>query len=85
MGLFALTGLWIALWMLPVQAWFRKSIEAAPECPHCGSKDIRISHVYGPIDRLRVKLGLAPFRCRGCTRRFFSRSSRASRPEPIAI
>jgi hypothetical protein len=66
---------WGLLWTLPIQAWFRKSIDESPECPACGSKDIRHSHINSGADRFRKKLGLHPFRCRGCTRRFFSRSS----------
>src|SRR5438067_1191037 len=32
---------WYLLASLPVSSWFRKPIESAGECPHCGSKDFR--------------------------------------------
>jgi hypothetical protein len=63
------------LWLLPIQAWFRKPIEVSAECPHCGSKDFRPSYISNAMDRLRKRIGLHPFRCRACTRRFVSRSS----------
>jgi hypothetical protein len=71
----ALSLVWYLLWLLPIDAWFRKPIEGAAECPLCGSKDFRYSHVHTPLDRFRKRLGLLPFRCRGCMRRFVSRSS----------
>ena len=78
------TAVGILLWRVPIEALFRKPIELAGECPHCGSKDIRNSRVQSDLDRLRGKIGLLPFRCRGCTRRFFRRSngdkSRAIQP-----
>jgi hypothetical protein len=75
------------LWILAVFAWFRKPIEVSGTCPHCGSKDLRPSYDLSAMDRIRKKLGIFPFRCRGCTRRFFSRSSnggRAGIPEVLA-
>lgn len=63
------------LWLLPIHAWFRKPIEVSGACPHCGSKDFRNSRIHSQMDRFRQKIGLLPFRCRGCTRRFISRSS----------
>ena len=72
--------LWYLLWLLPIHAWFRKPIELSALCPNCGSKDVRSSHVCSGMDRFRKKLGLLPFRCRGCTRRFISRSSGAMPP-----
>ncbi len=73
------TIVWYLLWLLPIHAWFRKPMELSPECPLCGSKNFRPSHVHNSVDRFRKKLGLLPFRCRGCTQRFISRSSRNSR------
>jgi len=66
---------WYLLWLLPIQAWFRKPIHQSSECPNCGSRDFRPAHVNSAMDRMRKRLGLLPFRCRGCTRRFFSRST----------
>jgi hypothetical protein len=63
------------LWLLPLDALFRRPIESSSECPKCGSKDFRPSRVASQLDRFRKRLGLLPFRCRGCTRRFVSRSS----------
>jgi hypothetical protein len=77
----AFAFVWYLLWLLPIHAWFRKPIEQADECPHCGSKDFRNSHIHTSMDRFRKKLGLMPFRCRGCTRRFISRSSGNARGE----
>jgi hypothetical protein len=71
----AFAAVWYLLWLLPIHAWFRKPFEASAQCPHCGSSDVRNSHIHSQMDRLRQRLGLLPFRCRGCTRRFISRSS----------
>ena len=62
------------LWRLPIYAYFRKPIESDHQCPHCGSRDIRASHLSTAMDSVRRRVGLQPFRCRGCTRRFISRS-----------
>jgi len=83
-ALLLFAGFWLVLWLLPIQAWFRKRIEENAECPHCGSKDIRNSHIQGVIDRWRKKIGLLPFRCRGCTQRFYSRSSSDEKNPAIA-
>ena len=83
-GLLALAVFWVVLWMLPIQAWFRKRIEENAQCPHCGSKDIRNSHNQGVIDPWRKRIGLHPFRCRGCAQRFYSRSSRHANDPAIA-
>ena len=66
------------LWRLPIYAYFRKSIESNHQCPHCGSRDIRASHLSTLMDSVRKRVGLQPFRCRGCTRRFISRSTAAT-------
>ena len=63
------------LWRLPVQAWFREPIERSGKCPGCGSTDVRPSFFESGIDRVRKRLGLVAFRCRGCTHRFISRCS----------
>jgi hypothetical protein len=62
------------LWILAIFAWFRKPIELSASCPLCGSKDFRPSRDLTTIGLIRRKLGVFPFRCRGCTRRFVSRS-----------
>lgn len=67
--------LWLMLWRLPILAYFRKPVDLSHECPMCGSKDVRPSHITTITDRFRRHLGLQPFRCRGCTKRFISRSS----------
>jgi hypothetical protein len=71
----AFSFFWYVLWSLPISAWFRKPLEPGSQCPMCGSRDVRPSRVNNFIDRFRVKLGLFPFRCRGCTKRFVARSS----------
>jgi hypothetical protein len=76
----AFSFVWYLLWLLPIHAWFRKPIQLSGECPNCGSKDVRPSHVNSVIDRNRKRLGLLPFRCRGCTRRFISRSTGVEQP-----
>ena len=70
------------LWRLPIYAWISKPIEYAPECPHCGSKDIRTSYSRSAVDRLRRGLGLLPCRCRACRRKFIRRTSGMGLPEP---
>jgi hypothetical protein len=72
----AFSFVWYILWRLPIVAFFRKPVEVSGKCPLCGSRDVRPSRLYSVIDHFRKKLGLLPFRCRGCTQRFFSRSSR---------
>jgi hypothetical protein len=71
----AFSFVWYLFWLLPVHAWFRQPIELSGVCPNCGSRDFRSSHTTSPIDRIRKKLGLHPYRCRGCTKRFISRST----------
>jgi hypothetical protein len=63
------------LWQLPIHAWFREPMERSPKCPGCHSRDVRPSFCESAIDRFRKRLGLLPFRCRGCTQRFVSRCS----------
>src|SRR5690349_4980632 len=72
---FLFAVLWYMLWLLPIHAWFRKPIQLSAKCPLCGSKDFRPSHLHSAIDRVRSRLGLLPFRCRGCTKRFVSRAT----------
>ena len=67
--------IWYVLWTLPFFALFRKPIERSGKCPLCGSRDFRISYANSSLDGIRRKLGLLPFRCRGCTKRFIRRSS----------
>jgi hypothetical protein len=74
-GVIAFSLVCYLLCLLPIHAWFRKSINSKAECPYCGSRDFRISHSESTLDRFRKKLGLQPFRCRGCMRRFISRSA----------
>jgi hypothetical protein len=75
-ALLLIAGCWCFFSALALFAWFRKPIESAAGCPKCGSKDFRPSHDISPLDRIRKRIGIFPFRCRGCTKRFFSRSSR---------
>jgi hypothetical protein len=63
------------LWALAIDARFRKPIELTTACPACGSKDFRPSYEVA-LDPVRKKLGIYPFRCRGCAKRFFRRSLR---------
>ena len=42
-------------------------------CPDCGSNNLRISTVRGFAARLRSFVGILPFRCRQCNRRFEAR------------
>jgi hypothetical protein len=63
------------LWTLAVYARFRKPIELSAECPSCGSKDFRSSYEVA-LDRIRKRIGIYPFRCRQCSKRFFRRSLR---------
>jgi hypothetical protein len=42
-------------------------------CPGCGSKNLRISQVRGFKNRIRGMIGILPFRCRQCERRFDAR------------
>jgi hypothetical protein len=69
------------LWRLPLQALFRAPIERSAKCPHCGSSDVRPSFVASRIDMIRRKIGLVPFRCRGCANRFVSRCREGLRGE----
>jgi transposase-like protein len=39
-------------------------------CPSCGGADVRHSLPRGLLDSLMMAFGKAPFRCRGCERRF---------------
>ena len=39
-------------------------------CPHCGSRNLRYSHLSGPVERLASLVGLRPIRCRDCRQRF---------------
>jgi hypothetical protein len=75
-AVFAVLLLGYLVWSLPIHAWLRKPIEVEAKCPHCGSRDFRPSYVQSRIDGLRKKMGLIPFRCRGCAKRFISRCSR---------
>jgi len=42
-----------------------------PACPHCGSKDTRPSHMDNWVSKFMGLLGLSPYRCRSCLKRFF--------------
>ena len=39
-------------------------------CPHCSSKSLRMSKVRGFGGRMRSMIGILPFRCRQCDKRF---------------
>jgi hypothetical protein len=70
---FLIAVLVYCLWTLAVYARFIKPIELSAACPACGSKDFRPSYEVS-LDRIGKKLGIFPYRCRGCTKRFFRRS-----------
>ena len=40
------------------------------QCPQCGSRDLRYSHLRTPGERLASLVGVRPVRCRGCRARF---------------
>ena len=46
------------------------SVHDKIRCPSCGGADIRHSLPRGLLDSLMMAFGKAPFRCRGCERRF---------------
>jgi len=45
---------------------------ALVSCPECGSKRLRISKVRGFRGRIRSMVGVLPFRCKKCERKFDS-------------
>jgi len=42
-------------------------------CPSCGGHNLRSSKVRGAAERLRSMIGILPFRCRQCGKRFSTR------------
>jgi len=72
-GLMAVAGLWWLVWLIPFYVWFQKPINKESLCPNCGSRDFRHSIIAGKVDRIRLFFSIHPYRCRGCTRRFFGR------------
>jgi DNA-directed RNA polymerase subunit RPC12/RpoP len=40
-------------------------------CPGCGWADVRHSMPHGVLDHLVRIIGLLPYRCRSCGRRFY--------------
>jgi len=44
-------------------------------CPECGSTHVRRSQRTGPSERFRGLFGFYPYRCRGCSSRFFLKTS----------
>src|SRR5471032_2883476 len=47
-------------------------------CPSCGGSDVRRSQSRGVLDNIMKMVRKSPFRCRGCSRRFYRRD----KPEP---
>src|SRR5471030_96810 len=47
-------------------------------CPGCGGPDVRRSQSRGMLDSIMKMARKSPFRCRGCSRRFYRRD----KPEP---
>ena len=72
-GAFAVFAVGYVLAALAIHARFLKPIELSAVCPSCGSTDFRSSYEV-TLDRIRKKLGIYPFRCRRCCKRFFRRS-----------
>lgn len=54
-----------------------------PKCPHCSRFKVRPSHRRGLIDHTLSFLGLPPFRCMACLKRFHAfRRRRPGAHEP---
>ncbi|MGD0778629.1 MAG: hypothetical protein ABSC05_38100 [Candidatus Solibacter sp.] len=53
-------------------------------CPSCGGADVRHSLPRGLLDSLMMAFGKAPFRCRGCERRFYRHPASPAQAEPEA-
>jgi hypothetical protein len=45
-----------------------------PECPNCGSKDLRYAHLRSPSEKIAGLAGVRPLRCRDCRHRFVYRT-----------
>ena len=41
-----------------------------PRCPNCGWRNVRLSHINGPVDSVMKMFSIMPFRCRSCGTRF---------------
>ena len=48
---------------------------ALARCPHCGSPNIRRSHMEGVVDQLMRLFGRRAYRCRDCRDRFHASRS----------
>jgi DNA-directed RNA polymerase subunit RPC12/RpoP len=46
-------------------------VDKRTRCPGCGWADVRRSMPHGVLDQLVRMLGLLPYRCRSCGRRFY--------------
>lgn len=45
--------------------------ERVRRCPRCFGRDVRPSRKGGFLDSIMAKLRRTPFRCRGCSNRFY--------------
>lgn len=71
LAMLAVVGLFLLFGVLQLHILFRTPTDPVA-CPNCGSRDIRKSRAMGQVDLLRKRIGLNPFRCRGCFSRFLS-------------
>jgi len=54
------------------------------QCPSCHGCDVRRSYPKGLIDRVMIRSGKSPLRCRGCEYRFYRKlapNERLGRPD----
>jgi DNA-directed RNA polymerase subunit RPC12/RpoP len=51
-----------------------------PRCPNCGWLDVRRSVPHSIFDRLVGLIGLVPYRCRSCGKRFYRGDRTQSQP-----
>jgi transcriptional regulator NrdR family protein len=51
-------------------------------CPACGGHDVRRSYSRGILDAFMVGFHKVPFRCRGCTHRFYRNIAPKTEDEP---
>ena len=49
-----------------------------PECPSCGSRDLRYAHLRSPSEKIAHLAGFRPLRCRDCRHRFVYRTWKLS-------
>ena len=49
-----------------------------PECPSCGSRNLRYAHMRSPSEKIARLAGVQPLRCRDCRHRFVYRTWKLS-------